>query len=63
MTGKVRVVKVPECGYVVLKMGTYTGTFPLGKEVDVSKCDEDEVNVLLKQGYIEWVKMSSEADG
>lgn len=57
MTGKIRVIRVPECGYIVLGRGTYG----IGNEVDVSKEDEGEVNALVRNGYIEYIQAPSEA--
>lgn len=46
---KIRLLKVPPCGYVVIGRGTYPG----GNIVDVSNVDPEEVKDLLEKKYIE----------
>ncbi len=49
MKRKVRILKVPQCGYVVIGRGTYHE----GQIVDASAVDPEEVKNLLQDGYIE----------
>jgi hypothetical protein len=44
----VRVIKVPECGYVVVGQGTYQ----LGQIVDVSTVAPEEIDDLLQEEMI-----------
>jgi hypothetical protein len=53
MIKKIRVVKVPEAGYLVIG----DRTFSLGDELDISApfLDPDEVRTLVKRDYIVFV--------
>jgi hypothetical protein len=48
MTKWVCVIKVPECGYVVIGKGTYG----VRQVVDVERVDPKEIDDLLQDGFI-----------
>jgi len=52
MKREVRVCKVPECGYVVIGRGTHQ----LGRTVDVSSVDREELEQLFADGYVEEIQ-------
>jgi hypothetical protein len=52
---KARVLRVPECGYVVIGDGTYSEE----EVVDVSAVDPGEIQQLEKEGFIEQISDDS----
>jgi hypothetical protein len=49
----VRVMNVPECGYIVIRKGAHQGTYQKGRIIDVSDADPEEVTQLIKDKYVE----------
>ena len=49
----VRVLKMPECGYVVI--GDRTQNYSVGEIVDVSEDDQEDILNLIKDEFLEEV--------